>query len=133
MIEGSREDQALSYDPFSVPKSKDATKNEAAKGKVPIWKIIRAFNRFYSFFHTGSITVSSVIFFGWMIALIFNFADSSARQLTDYESFSSQATVTSYFNPHWNVLIIGILILIFGLFLSYISAAIAKSMERFKE
>jgi hypothetical protein len=94
--------------------------------------IIHAFNGFYGFFHLWSKIISIATFIGWLFYLMFGYTDNLSQQNTAIESFARNGTQNlqvSSFNPHLEVLVFAILILIFGLFLSYISAAISKYFE----
>lgn len=118
-----------------------------SKGKIPIeeeqmldpsesciisdHKIIRAFNRFYKFFHHGSIAVSIILYVGWFIYLPLGMANNAVQRQTEAQAYlNGSVQVLPAFDPCWGVPISATLILILGLFLSYISAAIASQMSK---
>ena len=94
--------------------------------------IICAFNRFYRFFHTWSKIISIATLVGWILYLIFGYADNLSQQNIAVENFArsgNQGLPMMSFNPHFEIAAFAILVLILGLFLSYVSAAIGKYFE----
>lgn len=111
------------YSPFEVKKEKCCISTN---------KLIKGLNKFYKFLHIGSILTSAIIFICWIFYLLFGNLNNLAEQTTAAESYArgaAQAMQNVSFNPHWNVPIIAILILIIGLFMSYILVAYCKWIE----
>lgn len=102
---------------------KEKFENEGTTCAVSKDGLIRAFNHFYKFFHTGSIVTSVSIVVVWFFYWLVGSADYTSNQAI---------YVQGSFNPHVEALAYAALILILGLFLSYISAAICRWIEHMK-
>lgn len=124
--------------------SKQSTSRERAEATpqskrmhplLPTWKIISAFNSFYKFFKTGGIIICSILAAGWLLYCMFGAASNEQDKIDAAQNYMSRGVVTAVqpFNPHWEVIVSIILILIGSLFLAYFSQAVAKVIEKITE
>lgn len=99
--------------------------------KLTVNRVAKKFDSFYKFFHFTSIATGITVLVGWIIYFLWEFADSGARKSIATESFASGAKNINYvpFTPRWEIPLTAILIIIFGLLLSYICEAIGKYFE----
>ena len=102
---------------------------------LPTWKIISALNSFYKFFKKGIIIICSISAVIWLLYCAVGSYQNGQDQLTASQNYlrGGGSAVVQAFNPHWEAIIAIILILIIGIFLAYLSQAVAKIVEKVTE